>query len=271
MIIAQISDMHLQQDGALAHGVVDTARTLADAVDRIGALDPPPDAVIATGDLVDNGSPEEYRRLRRLLAPLAQPVFLIPGNRDDRSALRAEFGRDGYLPEDGPFLQYVIDDYPVRLIALDTVMAGSKLGEMCSDRLRWLEARLGEAHGRPTVVFMHHPPFRTGVPFMDEQVFTGADALEDVIRRHASVERVLCGHLHRPIQRLWGGTLAAVAPSTAFHMPLDLHPNATMGVMLEPAAGLLHVWQPETGLITHLLPLARHPGPYPFKRRPPPT
>lgn len=268
MIVAQISDFHLRPEGSLAHDVVDTAKALVGAVQRLAKMRPAPDAVLATGDLADSGQPEDYRQLRRLLAPLPMPVYLIPGNRDDRRALRAEFGAEGYFPANGPFLHYAVERFSVRLIGLDTVDAGEKTGALCAERLAWIEARLVEAPRRPTIVFMHHPPFKTGVPFMDEQSFKGADAFERLILRHPQVERVLCGHLHRPIQRRFGGTMAAVCPATAFQMPLLLEEGADLGLVLEPTAGLLHLWRPETGVVTHLLPLADHPGPFPFKRRP---
>ena len=270
MIIAQISDMHLRPAGDLAHDVADTAGGLAAAVERLRRMTPPPDVVLATGDLVDIPGAPAYGQLRRALSPLAMPVYVIPGNRDERQALRAEFGADGYLPEDGDFLHYVVESHAVRLIGLDTVIAGGKFGEMCARRLAWFDKRLTEDTERPTVVFMHHPPFKTGVPFMDEQPFTGANALADLVRRHPQVQLLACGHLHRPIQCLFANTLAAVAPSTAFQMPLELDPKVPLGVVMEPAAGLLHVWHPESGIVTHLLPLAEHPGPYPFRRRPPP-
>ena len=266
MIIAQISDFHLRADGSLAHGVVDTCKALAAAVARLAAIRPTPDVVLATGDLVDDGTPEEYRLLRQTLAPLRMPVFLIPGDRDRRETLRAEFGGDGYFPENGSALHFVVDRFPVRLIGLDTTVPGAKTGAICAERHAWLEARLAEAPNRPTVIFMHHPPFKTAVPFMDEQSFDGADALEALVRRHPQVERVVCGHLHRPIQRRWGGTVATVCPSTAFQMQMELRPDVPMGLTLEPASGLLHLWNEATGLVTHALPLADHPR-FPFQRR----
>lgn len=270
MIFAQISDIHLRAEGDLAHDVADTAGGLVAAVERLAALEPPADAVFVTGDLVDVPDAESYARLRRLLEPLPVPVYLIPGNRDDRAALRAAFADAGYLPESGAFLHYAVDDHPVRFLALDTVKEGAKTGEMCAERLSWLADRLAEAPDRPTVILMHHPPFKTGVPFMDGQDFAGADAFAEIVGASGNVERVLCGHLHRSIQRRFAGTLACVAPSTAFHMPLDLRPDVDLELVLEPAAGFLHVWSPGIGMVTHTLPLVEHPGPYPFRRRPAP-
>ena len=271
MIFAHISDIHLRPEGDLAHDVADTAAGLASAVERLAALDPPADAVLVTGDLVDTPDAESYAQLRRLLEPLPAPVYLIPGNRDDRTNLRAAFADAGYLPGNGAFLHYAIEDLPVRLLALDTLKEGAKSGEMCAERLSWLDDRLAEAPDRSTVILMHHPPFKTGVPFMDGQEFEGADAFARIVGGHGNVERVLCGHLHRPIQRRFAGTLGCVAPSTAFQMPLDLRRGADLHLVLEPAAGFLHVWSPDVGMVTHTVPLVEHPGPYPFRRRPAPA
>ncbi len=268
MNIAHITDFHLRPYGDKAHGVADTAERLTQAVSRLSALRPAPDLVVATGDLADYGRPEDYRLLRRILAPLPAPLLVIPGNRDDREALRDAFGEDGYLPTDGPFLHYVVERDSVRLIGLDTVTPGSKWGCLCPQRLGWLETQLGEAPEMPVVILMHHPPFLTGVPFMDGEPLEGAAELEALVSRAGNVGAVLCGHLHRPIQRAWAGTIAAVAPAVAFSLPMTLDPDA-LGVMLEPPAGLLHVRLEDGAFITHALPLAEHPGPFPFQRHRP--
>ena len=139
---------------------------------------------VATGDLVDAGTEAEYAYLRALLAPLDMPVYVIPGNHDARDALRSAFADDGYLPAKGPFLQYAIEDFPVRILALDTLVPGAPGGRLCAERLAWLEARLAEAPQRPTVILMHHPPFETGILHMDAMNCAGGEALGQVIARH---------------------------------------------------------------------------------------
>src|SRR2546430_1160092 len=79
LLIAQISDTHIKPEGRLAYERIDTAWHLGRCVEHLLALDPRPDVVLATGDLVDAGLAEEYRLLARLLAPLPMPVYLIPG------------------------------------------------------------------------------------------------------------------------------------------------------------------------------------------------
>ena len=263
MLIAQISDMHIRAPGKLLYRRIDTADFLERAVVHVNRLDPRPDVVLATGDLVESGKPEEYTLLRELLAPLAMPVHVIPGNHDARDALRRAFPDHFYLPRSG-FLQYTIEGLPLRLIALDTLVEGKHHGALCLERLDWLQARLAESDG-PTVLFMHHPPFKCGIGAFDStRVEEGGRRLAELVQRHGNVERILCGHIHRPIQVSWAGTMASIAPSTAHQATLDLRANAPLSLMMEPPAIALHLWRPDTGLITHVSYTGTYDGPQPF-------
>lgn len=264
MLIAQISDTHIKPEGRLAYRRVDTAAFLARAVDHLRRLVPGPDVVLATGDLVDAGRPEEYAHLRRLLAPLPMPVFLVPGNHDAREPMRDVFADHAYLPRNGEFLHYVVDDYPLRLIGLDTLVPGEGGGRLGEARLRWLARRLEEAPERPTLIFMHHPPFRTGIARMDAIGLVDADAFGAVIERHRQVEAIVCGHLHRPIHTRWRGTVVTTAPSPAHQVALDVRESGDLGWVLEPPAVLLHLWRPGQGVVTHTSYIGDYAGPYPF-------
>jgi len=113
-LIAQITDLHIRPSGKKAYGVVDTEAMLRAAVDSILAQPKKPDVVIASGDLTDCGLVEEYELLRDCLKPLPMPVYLIPGNHDRRENMRLVFGDDGYLPMNGEFLHYTVEDQPLR-------------------------------------------------------------------------------------------------------------------------------------------------------------
>ena len=259
MLIAQISDTHIKPEGALAYGYVDTSAFLARAVDHILHLDPRPDVVLGTGDLVDGGSPTEYARLRHLLSPLPMPVYLIPGNHDDRDALRRAFADYPLMPREG-FIQYVVDDGPLRLVAIDTLLPGQPGGRVDAERLGWLDARLREAPAKPTMIFMHHPPFKTAIAYMDGIGLEGADAMADVVRRHPQVERVVCGHLHRSIQSRLAGTLAMTAPGTAHQVGLDVRPEPGLAFTLEPPGYALHLWREGVGLVSHVANVGEFPS-----------
>jgi Icc protein len=265
MLIAQITDFHIKARGKMAYRVVDTATCLKEAVAALAAVSPRPDAVVATGDLTDFGRPEEYELLRELLSPLDMPVYLIPGNHDERAALRAAFRGEGYFPE-GEFLHYVAEAGPLRLVALDTVIPGDAAGRLCAERLAWLERALASAPDRPTVIIMHHPPFATGIAHMDAIGLDGAEQFAAILGRHPQVERVLCGHLHRSIQaRIGANAIASTAPSTAHQVALDLSPAGPAGFVMEPPGYQLHLWRERGGMVTHTGVIGRFAGPYPFR------
>ncbi|MBC7945155.1 MAG: phosphodiesterase [Burkholderiales bacterium] len=260
MLIAQITDFHIRAPGKLVSRRVDTAACLKRAVMELMRCDPLPDIVLATGDLAEAGRAEEYAYLRELLAPITMPLYVIPGNHDERGALRAAFRDHTYLPRAGKVLQYAINDFPLRLIALDTVIPGAPGGELCEERLGWLDAHLLEMPDRPTIVFMHHPPFLTGIRHMDQMSLANPETFGDIIARHPQVERVLCGHVHRSIQVRYKGTVASICPGTAHQIKLNLRPDAPAEFTLEPPGFQLHLWNEVTGLVTHTASIGDYPA-----------
>ncbi|MCW5286045.1 metallophosphoesterase [Verminephrobacter eiseniae] len=144
MLMAQISDTHIETGGQRAYGIVDTAGLLRACVADVARLDPRPDLLVLTGDLVDHGRPEEYALLQELLAPLTMPLYLVAGNHNEREALRSALAgpRFDYLGQTGEFLQYAVDLGPLRLLVLDTVVPQEGRGQLCRQRLAWLEQRL---------------------------------------------------------------------------------------------------------------------------------
>ncbi|HSO06124.1 MAG TPA: phosphodiesterase [Pelomicrobium sp.] len=263
ILIAQASDPHVTVPGVLMGGRVDTSALFARCVERLAALDPPPDLVILSGDLANTGKPEEYQHLRRLLTGFQLPFRLMVGNHDDRDALRDAFPEHAYLREDPRYVHCAFDAGPLRVLLLDTLDPGRDAGTLDAARLAWLAAQLDAEPRVPTLVFMHHPPFATGLAAMDAMRCDHADELERLVRRHGQVHVVACGHVHRPVVTRWAGALAMTAPSTAHQIDLDLGADAPPRYTLEPPAFLLHRWSAGR-LVTHVCPVGPFPGPYGF-------
>ena len=157
MLIAQITDLHVVGNGQLCQGRVATNAQLQEAVAHINRLDPRPDVVLATGDLTDHGTAEEYDALRGILTALLPPLYLIPGNHDHRDVFLEAFADHAYLPRPGaPFAHYVIEEYPVRLVGLDTTIPGQSYGMLCDERLAWLDATL-QCRAAPADADLHAP------------------------------------------------------------------------------------------------------------------
>lgn len=246
MLIAQVSDTHIlakTSDEATAASRAENLRQCVADINRQGV-----DAVVHTGDSVQNGTVEEYAHLREILSELNAPYFLVPGNRDRRDTLRRTLDHLDYLPRSGDFLHYVIEDYPLRLVALDSVDAGERKGRFCSRRIDWLQRTLAREPDRPTVLFLHHPPFDIAW-----QEYVGgyrqqedADNLAAAVTRHPQVVRVLCGHVHCLHREKWGGTIATTMPSVA----VDVRKGIDEAIGAAPLY-LLHTFSHDEGLVSH--------------------
>lgn len=265
-LLAQLSDLHIREPGRLAYGRLDTAPYLRAAVQAIQALPQRPQAVVITGDLTDFGRAAEYEHLAEILAPLSVPLYLLPGNHDERAQLRRTFKSHAYLG-DGEFVQYSVSlgEFGLRLLTLDTVEPGAPHGRLCRKRLQWLADTLDRHRGEPVVIAMHHPPFETLIGHMDRiGLLEGAEPLAEILAGHPAVERVVCGHLHRTIYSRVGGAVVSTAPSPAHQICLDLAPDANSAWILEPPGFHLHAWSGPGRMVTHVAMVGRFDGPYPF-------
>lgn len=264
MLIAQLTDLHLRPLGLPAYRVSETNMMTKRAFDMVAALQPRPDVVLITGDMTDCGLESEYQLLRSLLTRLPMPVFMIPGNHDRRDNLKRVFSDWPTIVSDPDFVQFVVDDFPVRLIGLDTVIAGESGGKLCERRLDFLEAALAGSD-RPSIIFLHHPPFECGIVHMDRiSLMEGGERLAEIVRANGKVERILCGHHHRPIETLFGGTICSIAPSVTHQVAFDLSEEHEGALVLEPPAFRLHRYRAETGTVSHMVYVERFPGPFPF-------
>lgn len=265
MLICQITDLHVRPSGLAAYRVSETNAMTERALDMVASLRPRPDVVLITGDLSDCGLIEEYELLKTMLKKLPMPVYMVPGNHDRRDTLKTVFADWPSVVSDPEFVQCVVDDFPVRLIGLDTLTPGSGAGALCEQRLAFLERALAADTEKPVVIFMHHAPFLTGIRHMDEIGLTeGAGRLAELVRQHGKVERILLGHYHRAIDTLFAGTLATVAPGVAHQVAFDLDPAHEGALVFEPPAIRLHQFAPQIGIVSHTVYVERFPGPFPF-------
>jgi Icc protein len=251
VIVAQLSDTHIVRSGATYFGL-DTSRFLADAIDAVHALDRRPDCVVVTGDLVNTGRPQEYARFREVMSALRLPYYVIPGNHDDREAMRAALPASTYgESQDGP-VRYAIEDFGVRIVGLDANAPRPWPGAALDPQtLQWLEGTVVARPHRPTIVCVHQPPFRTGLHYLDVFGFRGARRLRRLVTRSPEVGRVICGHIHCVRSQRWGAALACSAPSTApQEVPLVLMDGTLLGKRDEAPGFVLHSWSSTLGFAT---------------------
>jgi 3',5'-cyclic AMP phosphodiesterase CpdA len=266
ILVAQISDLHVKRPGEQAYRKVDTAAALARCIAALNRFTPRPQLAVVSGDLVDTPAAEEYEHLEQLLAPLEIRLAVIPGNHDSRTLLRAAFPAQPYARASGA-LDLSLAIGPLDIVLLDSSVPGASHGRLAPATLDWLDVTLAASASRPALLFLHHPPFGTGIAHMDSQNLHNAADLAAVLQRHPRTRLVAAGHVHRAVSTMFAGIAATICPAPNHAVALDLGERDPPTFKIEPPAFHMHAWFPGAGfgdLVTHLVPIGDFDGPHPF-------
>lgn len=250
MLFAHVSDTHITTDPL----GVDAAQRARDAMMRVQAMSPRPAFVVISGDLVDQGSAEEYALATAMLDLVDLPVHVVPGNHDHAATLLQHLTGAGYAkpaPQETDRCYYRIDYPELTMLCCDSSVVGRDDGELGPTQLRWLDRQLS-ASGRSVVVAMHHHPVPSGIAAMDAIMLRDAASLAQVLNRHHPVQRLLVGHLHRATTTTFAGTVVTSAPSTYRQVQLNLMPGGVAAFVEEPPGLLLHQLGPSQA-VTHFV------------------
>lgn len=236
--IVTLTDIHIVPDNGRLIGIDPTER-LRQAIDHINRTQSDAGMCVITGDLTHYGDRESYSILKRELSRLEIPVRLLIGNHDKRDNFISEF--PAIETDGGGFVQFHADIGGYRLIGLDCAnqprieSTRNGAGNLGNGRLDFLEQALASADGQPSIIFMHHPPFHSGFPGMDQIMLMEPEAFFSRIEGR-NVRHIVCGHIHRSMSVSWRGIPATVYKSLVDQMPFDLVSNDTSLAIAEPPA-----------------------------------
>src|SRR4051794_6411046 len=229
VLLVQLSDLHI---GGNENGM-DPIPRLEAVLEAVRSLPNRPDAILVSGDLTDDGAEDGYRLAREMLAGLGAPLYVIPGNHDDRARLRSVFDLPGAGSEP---INYVATVGDLRLVAFDSIVPGQDPGDFPSEQLRWLDGELTAEPQAPTLLALHHPPLATGIAEWDAINLLAAQrqALAEVVGRHPQVRAISGGHLHRVAVSALAGRPVLAAPSTYWQVRPDFEEEAEYRVVDTP-------------------------------------
>jgi 3',5'-cyclic AMP phosphodiesterase CpdA len=199
------------------------------------------------------------------MAQLALPYLAVPGNHDNRDAMRRAFAHENWMPESGP-IQWRKDFGAFLLIGLDTLLDGAHHGALSDEGFSFLDQALSEAGTRPAVIATHHPWMHSGIVAMDLDNLRNGAALMERLEAHPSPVRMISGHVHRTLTTQIGKVTCQIAPAPCHAVHLDHRQHTSNDLILEPGAVTVHTWL-ESGapsLVSDILPIGRFPGPWPF-------
>jgi 3',5'-cyclic-AMP phosphodiesterase len=256
MLIAQITDTHIvdKHKHWMSEPLTKTSERLEKVVAYLNALNPIPDVVLLTGDISDTGTEASYHHFKELVQPLKIPLYVIPGNHDSPQEMRKAFAKYSYMPSEG-FIHYAIDDYPVRLVGLDTHVPNQSYGRLCKDRFSWTVQAL-HSNEKPTLLFMHHPPVKTGTKLFDTMNCSVPKEFETLISRQSNFLGMITGHYHHLCVASYGGKLCFIAPSVApVHYFANPQDDGVTALEIEDPAITLHKWHGGNVLTSHVVRL----------------
>lgn len=224
LTIAQITDLHITSDKDPLNKERNERR-LRETLRAIHALQPRPVAIVATGDLVDRGEPEEYAELKTILSEVEIPLYLGVGNHDLRGPFFDAFPAPMAQRDKHGFAQYAVEFGDLRLVMVDTLDEGKNDGAFCQKRAKWLKDTLNKRKSMATVVAIHHPPIMSGIQWMDPNPQSEwIQRLAGVLKDAKQVRSVICGHMHRAYHGTLAGRVVAVSPATSIQLTLNLSP-----------------------------------------------
>lgn len=215
--IIQITDPHLSRPGQELWGL-NPFKRLEAALEDIAAFHSDAEACIISGDLTDSASPEALQWLKDSLARFPLSTHLMIGNHDIRSVFFDVF--QTYPKDENGFLQYAFEVAGDLFLCLDTKKDGPvSAGQYCEKRMSWLANELSKTH-QDVYIFMHHPPFEVGVPYMDRIKLDEAEAFGRLVSNYKNVRHIFFGHVHRPVFLSWRGITCSACPGINHQIPL---------------------------------------------------
>lgn len=219
MKFIHLTDIHLMAPGKLLCDS-DPAANLDRVLQDIERWHNDAEFCVISGDLADEGDPEAYRWLQQRLQEFALPTFLMLGNHDVRENFLAVFA--DHPRDSAGFVQHSHDCDGTRFLFLDTLTGGPGIhdGELCPERMRWLESKLEQAADMPVILFLHHPPFDIGLPYVDDIKLRQPDAFYQTLQKAQNIRHIFYGHVHRMTYVNWRGYCFTSLPSTNHQIPL---------------------------------------------------
>ena len=206
--ILHLTDPHLHAQADARMRGVNTYDTFMSVVDHVLSGPIAPDAILATGDLVQDETRAGYERFRDSLLPFGVPVYCLPGNHDAPPLMAEVLG-------DAPFqVGGSIDCGDWRLILLDTHLPGDDGGQLDQRQLQQLEAQLAEPAAGHVLICMHHHPVPMGSRWLDGVALHHPDGFLEIIDRFPNIRGIIWGHVHQAFDRRRNGVRLMSSPAT---------------------------------------------------------
>lgn len=263
--ILQITDIHLVAPPRLVSGRLSTFDIFKNAIDRIledGEKIGKIDAIVATGDITDTGDVESFGVFKNQIERLGLPYYLVPGNHDLQAPMLSCFDDVLRLETRSKKINWVQDINEIRLIGLDTSLPNESGGILDEKTLAFLSESILTAQDKPILIALHHPPFQSGIQFMDKIGLKNSQDLDAILNDVPNEIRLISGHLHSTMISSIGNNIAISSAAISSSFLVDYRENAPIGFSTTSTGYMVHEWN--NGFRSTCMPLSQVDGPHPF-------
>jgi 3',5'-cyclic AMP phosphodiesterase CpdA len=241
MFIVHLSDLHFSANGGLAEENLDKL------VHDIKKIERKPDLILVSGDLVHQERSDYYEKVFSYLDKIGVPYFVVPGNHDNSIELMDYMKKN--VPEHPKseiknHFHYVCDDFPLRIIAMDSYKKNCHNGSISKEGIEWLKEKLED--GKPSVILLHHYPDYTGMPSFDNLEENWFENIQSVIADNKDkIKLIASGHLHLNYNSQINGVNVVSAPSLNVAMELNFNSLEHIPDKDGRVGYLIHIWDGE--------------------------
>ena len=209
MKIIQITDLHIDEEGSYPFDI-DVRKNFIRILTYIKKQKP--DHLVISGDLCYRDPKEEIKQWIKEVLDFSQLEYsIIAGNHDD-SQMMAKIFNTQHLLNEGEL-------YYARKIGKETVLfLDSAKGSLSTKQSNWLRRQLKNATD-DVLIFMHHPPIKAGIPFMDNRhPLQYIEKIQKIFFDHPANIHVFCGHYHVEKTILLKNLSVHITPSCFFQI-----------------------------------------------------
>lgn len=206
--LVQVTDSHIFADPEGCLLGLNTRESFEAVCARVEQEEWRPDALLATGDLAQDASPEAYKYLAGRFYKMDIPIFWIAGNHDSPDAMEM-FLSNGRISS----VKHLLIGH-WQIILLNSSVIGKVHGQLDDSQLDFLQKSLARYKDKHSLVVLHHQPVNIGSHWLDNIGLKNNQAFNKIISQHKNVKGVLWGHVHQEFNKMQKGVNWIASPSS---------------------------------------------------------
>jgi len=213
--ILQITDAHIMATPEATLLGVNTAHYFNAVLEHAVNSGKQFDLCLATGDLAQDACPASYQYIKNALQKYNVPCICLPGNHDDFDLMQRVLCTEQINCRK----QVILGNW--QIVCLNSQIPDSADGYLAAAELSFLEQCLLDNPALFTLIAIHHNCLPCGSDWMDTMMIENAQALFDLVKRHANVKAIINGHVHQAADIQWDTVRVLSTPSTCFQFKPD--------------------------------------------------